>query len=218
MAASHRRRDRPRVPGLRLACRRFGFQHRAVDAQLSQCARRRDLRFRPAAAVCADLARDRPLGEDPHPRALSCLVVRGQRRFHRGNSCRQQCGGTDSLGILRRSCVSPKIAPMKKIFTATLGTETNTFASIPTGHQLFEETCLYRKGSYGKNVPMFGAPLAVWRGRAEAKGWQVVESLCAFAMPAGKTVKKVYEAFRDEILADLRAAMPVDGVLLSMQI
>ena len=105
---------------------------------------------------------------------------------------------------------------MKKIFTATLGTETNTFASIPTGHQLFEETCLYRKGSYGKNVPMFGAPLAVWRGRAEAKGWQVVESLCAFAMPAGKTVKKVYEAFRDEILADLEAAMPVDGVLLSM--
>jgi microcystin degradation protein MlrC len=105
---------------------------------------------------------------------------------------------------------------MKKIFIATLGTETNTFASIPTGHQLFEETCLFRNGSYGKNVPMFGAPLAVWRGRAEAKGWQVVESLCAFAMPAGKTAKKVYESFRDEILTDLKAAMPVDGVLLSM--
>ena len=42
---------------------------------------------------------------------------------------------------------------MKKIFTACLGTETNTFASIPTGHQLFEETCLYRKGSYGKKRP-----------------------------------------------------------------
>src|SRR6266478_3120769 len=105
---------------------------------------------------------------------------------------------------------------MTKIFTACLGTETNTFASIPTGHQLFQETCLYRKASYGKNVPMFGAPLAVWRGRAENKGWQVVESLCAFAQPAGKTVKKVYEAFRDEIMADLKAAMPVDAVLLSM--
>ncbi|UYN95238.1 MAG: M81 family metallopeptidase [Enhydrobacter sp.] len=105
---------------------------------------------------------------------------------------------------------------MKKIFTACLGTETNTFASIPTGHQLFQETCLYRKGSYGKNVPMFGAPLAVWRQRAEAKGWQVVESLCAFAQPAGKTVRKVYESFRDEIVADLEAAMPVDGVFLSM--
>ncbi|HEY6980248.1 M81 family metallopeptidase, partial [Reyranella sp.] len=105
---------------------------------------------------------------------------------------------------------------MKRIFTACLGTETNTFASIPTGHQLFEETCLYRKASYGEKVPMFGAPLAVWRSRAEAKGWQVVESLCAVAQPAGKTVKKVYESFRDEIVADLEAALPVDGVLLSM--
>ena len=105
---------------------------------------------------------------------------------------------------------------MTKIFTACLGTETNTFASIPTGLQLFEDTCLFRKGSYGKNVPMFGAPLAVWRQRAEAKGWTVVESLCAFAMPAGRTVKKVYEGFRDEIVADLKAAMPVDAAFFSM--
>ena len=35
-------------------------------------------------------------------------------------------------------------------------------------------------------------------------------------MPAGRTVKKVYEAFRDEIVADLKAALPVDGVFLSM--
>lgn len=104
---------------------------------------------------------------------------------------------------------------MKRIFTACLGTETNTFASIPTGLGLFEDTCLFRKASYGQNVPMFGAPLAVWRQRAEAKGWQVVESLCAFAQPAGKTVKKVYEGFRDEIVADLAAAMPVDAVFLS---
>ena len=104
----------------------------------------------------------------------------------------------------------------RKIFTACLGTETNTFASIPTGHQLFEETCLFRKASYGKNVPMFGAPLAVWKQRADAKGWETVESLCAFAMPAGKTVKKVYKSFRDEIVSDLNAAMPVDAVFLSM--
>ena len=105
---------------------------------------------------------------------------------------------------------------MRKIFTACLGTETNTFSGLPTGLQLFQDTCLFRKRSYGDKVPMFGAPLEVWRRMAEAKGWQVVESLCAFAQPAGKTVKKVYESFRDEILADLAAAMPVDAVLLSL--
>jgi microcystin degradation protein MlrC len=105
---------------------------------------------------------------------------------------------------------------MKKIFTATLGTETNTFSSLPTGLRLFEETCLFRKGSYGNDAPMFGLPLAVWRRMAEARGWRVVESLCAFAQPAGKTVRKVYEDFRDEIIADLKAALPVDAVLLSL--
>ena len=105
---------------------------------------------------------------------------------------------------------------MRKIFTATLGTETNTFSPLPTGLNTFEETCLFRCGSYGDRVPMFGAPLAVWRRLAEAKGWHTTESLCAFAMPAGRTVKAVYEGFREEILADLRAAMPVDAVLLSL--
>lgn len=103
-----------------------------------------------------------------------------------------------------------------KVFTATLGTETNTFASLPTGMQMFAETCLYRNGSYGEKAPMFGAPLQVWRRLAEARGWQVTESLCAFAQPAGKTVRRVYEGFRDEILADLKAAMPVDIVLVSL--
>jgi len=103
-----------------------------------------------------------------------------------------------------------------KIFTACLGTETNTFSALPTGLQLFEDTCLFRKRSYGDKVPLFAAPLEVWRRMAEAEGWQVVESLCAFAQPAGRTVRSVYESFRDEILADLQAALPVDAVLLSL--
>ena len=103
-----------------------------------------------------------------------------------------------------------------KVFTATLGTETNTFAALPTGLQNFRETCLFRGGSYGEEVPLFGAPLAVWRRRAEARGWPVVESLCAFAQPAGPTVRRVYEEFRDEILRDLERAMPVDMVLVSL--
>ena len=105
---------------------------------------------------------------------------------------------------------------MKKIFTACLGTETNTFSSLPTGLQLFQDTCLFRKRSYGGKVPMFGAPLEVWRRLASERGWQVEESLCAFAQPAGTTVRSVYEGFRDEILHDLRAALPVDAVLLSL--
>ncbi len=104
----------------------------------------------------------------------------------------------------------------RRIFTATLGTETNTFASLPTGMRMFEDTCLYRGGNYGDPPPMFAGPLVVWRNRATERGWTTIESLCAFAAPAGITVRGVYEGFRDEILRDLKAAMPLDAVLLSL--
>ncbi len=104
----------------------------------------------------------------------------------------------------------------RRVFTATLGTETNSFAALPTGERLFEETCLYRRGGYGDAPPVFAAPLVVWRRRAEARGWTVIEGLCAFAMPAGPTVGRVYRQYRDELLADLEAHLPVDAVLLSL--
>ena len=50
----------------------------------------------------------------------------------------------------------------------------------------------------------------------EERGWTVVASLCAFAQPAGNTVRTVYESFRDEILDDLRRALPVNMVLLGL--
>lgn len=62
----------------------------------------------------------------------------------------------------------------------------------------------------------FSEPLHVWRTDAESRGWEVVESLSAFAQPAGLTVRSLYEEYRDEILDDLRAAMPVDIVLYSL--
>ena len=48
----------------------------------------------------------------------------------------------------------------------------------------------------------------------QADGHEVVESICAFAQPAGRTVREVYEDLRDEIVADLKAAMPVGAIQL----
>lgn len=103
-----------------------------------------------------------------------------------------------------------------KIFTACLGTETNSFSPIPTGMQLFKRTLLVRGGRHGDRPHHFALPAIVWRERARASGWQVAEGLAAFAMPAGDTVRLAYEALRDEILADLRAAMPVDAVMVNL--
>lgn len=103
-----------------------------------------------------------------------------------------------------------------KLFLACLGTETNTFSPFRTGYRTFEETCLVRSGNHGSNPFLFAVPLVLWRQLASERGWSVVESLCAFAQPSGVTLRSVYESFREEILADLRQAMPVDMVLLSL--
>lgn len=103
-----------------------------------------------------------------------------------------------------------------KVFIACLGTETNTFSPLPTAEGGFREWMLYRGDATRRPENLFSAPLHVWRRAAESQQAEVAESLSAFAQPAGVTVRKVYEGFRDEILADLKAAMPVDLVLLSL--
>ncbi len=103
-----------------------------------------------------------------------------------------------------------------KLFTALLGTETNTFSPFLTGLHNFEQTLLVRHGQHPDPPPAFSLPLVIWRELSHERGWEVVESLAAFATPAGTTLRPVYEALRDEILGDLRAALPVDLVLLNM--
>ncbi|MDP6706208.1 MAG: M81 family metallopeptidase [Alphaproteobacteria bacterium] len=103
-----------------------------------------------------------------------------------------------------------------KTFIACLGTETNTFSPIPTGLETFAETMLYHGDATAHDHSLFAGPLHVWRQRTEAHQGQVVESLAAFAQPAGITVRAVYESLRDEVLDDLRRALPVDMVLLNM--
>ncbi|MEZ4711094.1 MAG: M81 family metallopeptidase [Caldilineaceae bacterium] len=103
-----------------------------------------------------------------------------------------------------------------KLFTTMIGTETNTFSPFLTGWPNFNQTYMVRNGQHGANVFSLALPLIRWRDMGRARGWEVVESVAAFAVPAGTTIRSVYEALRDEMLADLRAAMPVDAVLLDM--
>ena len=91
-----------------------------------------------------------------------------------------------------------------RIFTATLVTETNTFSPIPTGWQGFNRS----------RAQSDVASMARWRALAERDGHTIIESIVAIAQPAGPTVRSVYESLRDELLADLRAAQPVDVILL----
>ena len=103
-----------------------------------------------------------------------------------------------------------------KLFIASLGTETNTFAPMPTGHRSFEDTMVFRRDATRHAPQLFTEALHVWQRKAKERDWVVFESLAAFAQPAGPTARTVYESFRDEILADLRSCDDVDAVLIQM--
>jgi microcystin degradation protein MlrC len=102
------------------------------------------------------------------------------------------------------------------LFMACLGTETNTFSSLPTGMQGFKETMLCHGDGTSTGRHPIVEPLRVWRKLGSQKGMRITESLSAFAEPAGTTAQACYETLRNEILNDLRAALPVDMVLLSL--
>lgn len=100
-----------------------------------------------------------------------------------------------------------------RVFAAGISTETDTFSPIPTGSRSFETT---RAGDLDAGERSPDSAIEVFRRRSEERDWDFVLSLYASAQPAGLTVRSAYEALRDEILADLRAAAPVDIVMLSL--
>ena len=103
-----------------------------------------------------------------------------------------------------------------RIFTAALATETNTFSPLPTGMAAFTSREYFPAGSHPDYMTFYAGPLWVARERAAAMGWTVIEGLVASAQPGGTTTRAAYETLRDELLADLRAALPVDMVLLGL--
>ena len=103
-----------------------------------------------------------------------------------------------------------------RIFIASFGTETNVFSPLPTGRDDFLNTYFYRNDALKHGPLPFNSPLHIWKQQADIDGHDIICSISTFAQPAGRTVKAVYEEFRDMILEDLRAAGPVDIVLYSM--
>ena len=104
-----------------------------------------------------------------------------------------------------------------KVFTASLATETNTFAPCPTGLRGFEEGGFHPAGTHPNELTLFAGPL--WALREHARhhpDWQIVEGLVASAQPSGITTRSAYETLRDRILAELEAAAPVDMVLFGL--
>lgn len=103
-----------------------------------------------------------------------------------------------------------------RVFSATLATETNTFSPIPTGLDSFTTGIYHRAGTHPAEMSFFAGPLHAANLRAGELGLEVIQGLVAAAQPSGTVTRAAYETLRDEVLADLRRAMPVEVVVLGL--
>ena len=103
-----------------------------------------------------------------------------------------------------------------RVFSGALATETNTFGPMPTGLASFNDRGYFPAGQHPDHMLYFSGPLWAARLRGAERGWDLVEGMVAGAQPSGITTRHAYETLRDELLRDLRAALPVDMVLLGL--
>jgi microcystin degradation protein MlrC len=101
-----------------------------------------------------------------------------------------------------------------RLFAASLATETNTFSPIPTSRASFEQAFYAPAGRHPDEPKLCSAPLLAARRRAAAEGFTLIEGSCFWAEPSGTLARRDYEGMRDEILGQLQAATPLEGVLM----
>ncbi|SEN48549.1 Microcystin degradation protein MlrC, contains DUF1485 domain [Loktanella fryxellensis] len=104
----------------------------------------------------------------------------------------------------------------RRIFVAAMATETNTFSPIVIDRRAFLDSFYAPPGTHPDTATLCTAPIPVGRGVCAALGWTLIEGTAAWADPAGLVAQAAHEGLRDEILAQLQAALPVDAVVLGL--
>lgn len=102
------------------------------------------------------------------------------------------------------------------MFVASLATETNTFSPLPVDRSAFERAFYAPPGMHPETPTLCSAPIVAARRRAKVDGFTLIEGTSTWAEPAGLVSRSGYESLRDEILAQLEAAMPVDIALFGL--
>jgi microcystin degradation protein MlrC len=103
-----------------------------------------------------------------------------------------------------------------RLFYAALALEANTFLPIPTSYQAFVEKIYYPPGKHPEKSGHQTGAIGAARAAARRGGFELIEGSCYAAQPGGAAAQAAYERMRDEILGQLKAALPVEGCLFNL--
>ncbi len=103
-----------------------------------------------------------------------------------------------------------------RAYVASLATETNTFSPLYVDRSAFEGAFYCLPGQHPATPTLCSAPVVAARSRAREGAFELVEGTATWAEPAGPIARAAYEGLRDQILAEIEAAMPLDIVLFGL--
>jgi len=104
----------------------------------------------------------------------------------------------------------------KRVFVGSLATETNTFSPLRTDLQDFKDSFYAGPGHHPDTPTLCSAVYPVARRVAKQYQWNIIEGTATWAEPGGVVNQHTWESLRDQLLDELRSAMPVDIVLLGL--
>ncbi len=104
----------------------------------------------------------------------------------------------------------------KRVFLGSIATETNTFSPLRTDMRDFKDSFFAPPGSHPSTPTLCSAIYPVARAKADAIGWTLIEGTATWAEPGGIVNQRTWETLRDQLLKELRVALPVDIVLLGL--
>lgn len=105
---------------------------------------------------------------------------------------------------------------MTRVLAATILHEANSFARTPAPVAHFERQGIFLGEAVAERFRSTRTEMAGFLAAAAEHGWQISTPIAVPCSPAGPMARAAFDLFRDTLLAGLRAAAPLDGVLLAL--
>lgn len=103
-----------------------------------------------------------------------------------------------------------------RVFCASIATETNTFSPLRTDISDFQQSFYAPPGEHPQTPTLCSAVFPALRKRAARGEIDLIEGTATWAEPGGLVSSKTWIRLRDEVLDQLKAALPLDAVIFGL--
>lgn len=103
-----------------------------------------------------------------------------------------------------------------RVFCASIATETNTFSPLRTDLSDFQQSFYAAPGNHPETPTLCSAVFPALRSRARKGEIELVEGTATWAEPGGLVSAATWQRLRDEVLGQLRAALPLDAAIFGL--